>query len=64
MMAFSVAGVFAQRYKRHKWVPYVAYSLATAISFSRVTTGAHFASDTFVGAALGFSISHFDVLRH
>jgi membrane-associated phospholipid phosphatase len=64
MMAFSVADVFAQRYKHHKWVPYVAYTLATAISFSRVTTGAHFPSDVFIGAALGFSISHFDVLRH
>ena len=64
MMAFSVADVFAQRYRHHKWVPYVAYGLATAISFSRVTTGAHFPSDVFVGAAIGFSISHFDVLRH
>jgi membrane-associated phospholipid phosphatase len=64
MMAFSVADVFAQRYKHHKWVPYVAYTLATAISFSRVTTGSHFPSDTFIGAAMGFSISHFDVLRH
>jgi hypothetical protein len=64
MMAFSVADVFAQRYRHHKWVPYVAYTLATAISFSRVTTGAHFPSDVFIGAAMGFSISHFDVLRH
>ena len=64
MMGFSVADVFAQRYRHHKWVPYVAYTLATAISFSRVTTGAHFPSDVFIGAALGFSISHFDVLRH
>jgi len=64
MMAFSVADVFSQRYRQHKWVPYVAYTLATAISFSRVTTGAHFPSDVFIGAALGFSISHFDVLRH
>jgi membrane-associated phospholipid phosphatase len=64
MMAFSVADVFARRYKHHKWVPYVAYTLATAISFSRVTTGSHFPSDTFIGAAMGFSISHFDVLRH
>jgi hypothetical protein len=64
MMAFSVADVFAQRYRHHKWVPYVAYTLATAISFSRVTTGAHFPSDVFFGAATGFAISHFDVLRH
>lgn len=64
MMAFSVATVFAERYKRHKWVPYVAYTLATAISFSRVTTGAHFPSDVFIGAATGFAIAKFDVLRH
>jgi membrane-associated phospholipid phosphatase len=64
MMAFSVADVFAQRYRHHKWVPYVAYTLATAISFSRVTTGAHFPSDVFFGAATGFAIARFDVLRH
>jgi membrane-associated phospholipid phosphatase len=64
MMAFSVATVFAQRYKQHKWVPYVAYTLATAISFSRVTNGSHFPSDVFIGAATGFAIARFDVLRH
>jgi hypothetical protein len=64
MMAFSVADVFAQRYRHHKWVPYVAYTLATAISFSRVTIGAHFPSDVFIGAATGFAIARFDVLRH
>jgi membrane-associated phospholipid phosphatase len=64
MMAFSVADVFAQRYRHHKWVPYVAYTLATAISFSRVTTGAHFPSDTFIGAATGFVIARFAVLSH
>ena len=63
MMAFSVATVFDRRYKKHKWVPYVAYTLATAISFSRVTTGAHFPSDVFIGAATGFAIARFDVLR-
>jgi len=64
MMAFSVADVFAQRYRHHKWVPYVAYTLATAVSFSRITTGAHFPSDVFIGAATGFAIARFDVLRH
>jgi hypothetical protein len=64
MMSFSVAEVFAQRYRQHKWVPIIAYTLATAISFSRVTTGAHFPSDVFIGAATGFAIAHFDVLRH
>jgi len=61
--AFSVATVFANRYRRHRWVPWVAYGVASAISFSRVTTQSHFPSDVFLGAALGFTITEFAVLR-
>jgi membrane-associated phospholipid phosphatase len=61
--AFSIATVVARRYGHHRWVPWVAYGAATAISFSRVTTRAHFPSDVFVGAALGYSIARFQVLR-
>jgi membrane-associated phospholipid phosphatase len=61
--AFSIATVFAHRYRRHRWVPWVAYGAAGAISFSRVTTQSHFPSDVFLGAALGFTISEFVVLR-
>lgn len=61
--AFSVATVFAQRYRAHRWVPYVAYGLAGAIGFSRVSLLSHFPSDVFMGAALGYSISRFIVLR-
>jgi membrane-associated phospholipid phosphatase len=61
--AFSVATVIAHRYRQHRWVPWVAYGVATAIAFSRVTNQAHFPSDVFLGAALGFSISEFVVLR-
>jgi membrane-associated phospholipid phosphatase len=63
MMSFSVAAIFAHRYRQHRWVPYVAYGVATAISFSRITTGAHFPSDVFFGAATGFAIARFDVLH-
>lgn len=62
--AFSVATVIARRYGHHRWVPWVAYGAATAISLSRVTTRAHFPSDIFLGAALGYSIARFEVLRH
>jgi len=62
--AFSIATVVARRYGHHKWVPWVAYGAATAIGFSRVTTRAHFPSDVFLGAALGYSIARFEVLRH
>jgi membrane-associated phospholipid phosphatase len=60
--AFSVATVFAQRYRSHRWAPWAAYGLAGVIGFSRVSGQAHFPSDVFVGAVLGFSISRFVVL--
>ena len=60
---FSVATVVANRYRNHKWVPWLAYSFATAISFSRVTTAAHFPSDVFLGAALGYTVAKYVVLQ-
>lgn len=61
--AFSVATVVARRYGNHKWVPYAAYGAAALVGFSRLTLSAHFTSEVFVGAALGYSISRFAVLR-
>jgi len=61
--AFSVATVVARRYGKHRWIPYVAYGLAGAVGFSRLTLSAHFVSDVFVGGVLGYSISRFTVLR-
>jgi membrane-associated phospholipid phosphatase len=61
--AFSVATVFARRYRNHRWVPWVAYGVAGVIGFSRITLQSHFPADVFLGAALGYSISRFDVLR-
>jgi membrane-associated phospholipid phosphatase len=61
--AFAVATVVAARYPTHRWVPWVVYGFATAISFSRVTTSAHFPSDVFLGAALGYAVTRYEVLR-
>lgn len=62
--AMSVATVIARRYgKQHRWVPYVAYGLTALIGFSRMTLSAHFASDVFMGGAMGYSISRFTVLQ-
>ena len=62
--AFSVATVVARRYgAKHRWVPWVAYGVGGIIGFSRVTLQAHFPSDVFLGAALGYAIARFDVLR-
>jgi membrane-associated phospholipid phosphatase len=61
--AFSVATVMSRRYgHNHRWVPYVAYGVASTIGFSRVTLSAHNVSDVAVGAALGYVISRFVVL--
>ncbi|HWE50040.1 MAG TPA: phosphatase PAP2 family protein [Bryobacteraceae bacterium] len=61
--AFAVATVISRRYGNHRWVPWVAYGLAGAVGFSRVSSSAHFASDAFLGAALGYSVGRFAVLR-
>jgi membrane-associated phospholipid phosphatase len=61
--AFAVATVIAERYKHRRWVPWAAYGAATFLSLSRLTSQAHFPSDIFMGAALGYGISHFVVLR-
>lgn len=61
--AFSVATVIARRYGNHRWVPYAAYGMAALVGFSRLSLSSHFVSDVFMGAALGYSISRFTVLR-
>ena len=61
--AFSVTTVVATQYKNHNWVPWVAYGFATAVGLSRITTLAHFPSDVFLGAALGYTTTRFQVLR-
>jgi membrane-associated phospholipid phosphatase len=61
--AFAVATVVATRYHSHRWVPWAVYGFATAVSLSRITTSAHFPSDVFLGAALGYAITRYQVLR-
>ena len=61
--AFAVATVVATRYHTHRWVPWAVYGFAAAVSFSRVTTSSHFPSDVFLGAALGYTVTRFQVLR-
>jgi membrane-associated phospholipid phosphatase len=61
--AFAMATVVAERYRQHRWVPWLAYGLASAVGFSRITLQAHFPSDIFAGATLGWAISHYVILR-
>jgi membrane-associated phospholipid phosphatase len=48
MAATAVAAALAHRYRQHRWVPFLAYGLAGAISFSRITTSNHFPGDVFL----------------
>jgi len=52
--AFTTATVFAIQYKTTKWVPPVAYTLASLVGLSRIYDNAHWASDVLAGAAVGF----------
>ena len=61
--AFSLATVFADRYPNPRWHAWVAYGLATAVGFSRVSLQSQHTSDVFAGAALGYAIAHSGVLH-
>jgi hypothetical protein len=63
MGAFSVASVFAETYHDKKWVPWLAYGLATLVGASRLALGRHFPGDVIVGAVLGSSIGRGVVAR-
>jgi membrane-associated phospholipid phosphatase len=52
--AFTTATVFASIYKDKKWMPPLAYGLATLVGFSRIYNNDHWASDVMAGAAFGF----------
>ena len=61
---WSVATVVAERYRNRgkPWIPVLSYTLATAISFSRITEAAHFPSDVWLGSALGYTIAKYQTL--
>lgn len=55
--AFAIATVLASEYKNNPWVPPIAYGLATLTGLSRLNDNKHWASDVFLGGALGYFIS-------
>jgi hypothetical protein len=54
-LAWSVASVLAHEYPG-PLTKFFAYGLASAVTLTRVTSQQHFASDAFVGSALGWYI--------
>jgi hypothetical protein len=62
--AFCIASIVSTRYyRKHHWVPYLLYGMATTISLSRITTLGHYPSDVFAGAAMGFAVSRLQVMH-
>jgi membrane-associated phospholipid phosphatase len=54
--AFTMASFFSSVYKDKLWVGIVAYGLATGVGLQRIYDNQHWASDVFIGAALGVAI--------
>jgi len=55
--AFSIATVLASEYKNIPWVPPIAYGLATLTGLTRMSDNKHWASDVFLGGALGYFVA-------
>ena len=53
-LAFSVSTVIASQYQDTVWVPPLAYGIATLVALGRMNNNDHWASDVFVGSAIGF----------
>jgi membrane-associated phospholipid phosphatase len=61
--AFSIATVIAKMYNKSFIIPTLCYSLAALAGVSNVTEDAHWFSDVFAGAVLGYAIGNFVVKK-
>jgi membrane-associated phospholipid phosphatase len=52
-----VATALALEYRETKWVPVVAYTIATLTALSRVYQNRHWTSDIVLGSALGHFVT-------
>lgn len=59
--SWAFASLIAHEYKKHggKFVPYLAYSLASVVSVSRFAAQRHYASDIVAGGAMGWFIGRY-----
>ena len=55
--AFAIATVFANQYEKIPYIKPISYGLATLTGLSRINDEKHWASDVFIGAALGYFTS-------
>lgn len=62
--AFSIASVFAEEYGDNPFVPPIAYGLATLTGLARIYDDKHWASDIFLGGAIGYFVGKAVVRYH
>ncbi len=55
--AFAIATVFATEYENNPFIPPIAYGIATLTGLSRLNDDEHWASDVFLGGALGYFVA-------
>jgi membrane-associated phospholipid phosphatase len=55
--AFAIATVVANVYEKTPYIKPISYGLATLTGLSRINDQKHWASDVFIGAALGYFTS-------
>lgn len=56
-IAFAIATSLAEEFPDKKWIAPVAYTLASMTGISRLYHNRHWASDVFIGAALGHFVT-------
>jgi membrane-associated phospholipid phosphatase len=64
MESWALASVISYEYRNRKWVPWMAYGLATITSAARFGARQHYASDLIAGGAMGFFMGRYVVNTH
>jgi len=54
---FAIAGIVSALLSERKYLPYLLYSWATLVAYSRIYVGKHYPLDIIGGALLGFVIA-------